>query len=115
MAHPQARVAALLGIVIRTTESLDEEEPEAGLGAGKIFLRIEPAEDVIIWDTAIERCHEAGEALLADDAVELGVEKIHLRLGVASRGFTVFLRGLRCEAASGGHSVVNALRSISPR
>jgi hypothetical protein len=64
-------VAALGDVALRAAEAADQEVAQALLGAGEIVRRIHRTEQVVAADPAIEGGDQAGEALLADAAVDL--------------------------------------------
>ena len=90
MAHPQARVAALLDVALRPAEAAHEEIAQPLLGAGEIVLGIHRPQDVVGGDLAVEESDEALEPVLADGGVDFCVVqeddrivKLTLRTAVA--------------------------------
>ena len=72
MAHPQAGMAALVGVRGRAAPVLHEEQPQPIAGAGQVGrLRVQPHEQRIPGDTVVEHIDEPREErLAADDVVQ---------------------------------------------
>jgi hypothetical protein len=69
--HPQARVAALLDVTLRSTESSDEKVAQPLLGARKIVPRIHGTEDIVFRHLPVERGDEPREPFFADRRVDI--------------------------------------------
>ena len=67
VACAQAGMPSLFDIVLRTSETVDQETAKALLGACGIFLRIHLPQNVVLRDPAIEGGHEAREAFFSND------------------------------------------------
>lgn len=65
VAHPQARVAALIDVVLRPAEAVQQEPAEARFGARQILRRIHRAQDLVFRHLRIERAHETRESLVS--------------------------------------------------
>ena len=68
-------MAALLGVTLRTAEAPDQEVAQPLLGPRQVVGRIHRAKNRVTGNLAIEGGDEAGEALLANQAVH--VELVH--------------------------------------
>src|SRR5437763_12167134 len=76
VAHPQSRMAALLGICLRAAKALHDKFAKPLLGAGEVVLWIKRAENFIGWDALVKVGNETGQTLLADELEKLRVEKV---------------------------------------
>ena len=77
VAHAEGGVASLFDVARRTAEAADEKISEANFGAGEVVSGIHGAEEVVGGDLGVEGGDEAGEAVFADEGVELLFVKIH--------------------------------------
>src|SRR5579864_531295 len=77
MPHPQPGMPTLLKVMLRPAETHDKEGPQPLLRTRQVLLRIERSEDVVAGHATVEGGDQAGETLLADDSVNLGVEQVH--------------------------------------
>jgi len=71
VAHPEARVAALLDVALRAAEAADQKVTQPLLGGGEIASRIHRAEDLVAGDLPVERRDEALEAVFADGGLHV--------------------------------------------
>ena len=72
VAHPQARVAALLGVGRRAAPVLLEEHPQPLLGGPEVVLGVERPQRLVLRDAAVELADELGEGLVAAEVVVVG-------------------------------------------
>ena len=71
-------MAARPRVVFRPAEALDEEIAQAFLGAAQVvLLLVHGPEDLVGWNTLVERADEPGEAFFTDERIDVRVEKIH--------------------------------------
>jgi hypothetical protein len=69
VAHSQARMTALLDIVLRAAEAKDQKSAQTVFGSGKIAPAIHGAKNVIVWNLPVKRGNEFAKAFFADGRV----------------------------------------------
>src|SRR5262245_476388 len=83
MAHPQARMPALLDVTRRSAEASDQKLAQPFLRADQVVRRIHRAEHIVVRHLRVERAHESRKAILADGRIDLFF--VHSSLVRASR------------------------------
>ncbi len=67
--HPQARVASIVDISLRTAKAKYQEIAKALFRPLQVVYRVHGAEDVVARHLAIKRCHQTGKSFLSDSRV----------------------------------------------
>ena len=70
--HPQAGVAALVGVGARAAPVLLEEHPQPHLGGVEVLLGVQRAQDLVLADQRVEPRHDGVEGVVATHFVVEG-------------------------------------------
>lgn len=77
VAHPQARMAALLDVARRSAEAADQKVAQPFFGAGQVVGRVHRAEHLVRRDLRVERADQAGKPVFPNPFVDLFFRQIH--------------------------------------
>jgi hypothetical protein len=67
--HAEPRMAALLDVLLRTTETVDQKAAQPLLGGGQVATAIQRPKNFIVRDLAVESGGQTLESLLTDGGV----------------------------------------------